>query len=312
MRMIDRAEILLVASFVGVVGVGLTMHSPVVTYAKLKAEGRVDSRCTLALTRLSSARERSRNELIASGQAITATLEAGAYKWDTPVGVVWTPLSDGAGPLRRGGFTWGPPIVRWTPIEGSDEPTIRPGDVMIDAGAHSGGSTKHALAMGASLVVAIEPVAENLVALRRNLAEEISAGKVIVIEKGVYDRIGNLTFVKRGHSWDGEFHDADDGHDGHGDALPVTTIDAIVSELGLTKLDFIKMDIEGSEPYALRGARETIRRLRPRIAVGTYHRPGDLEAIHRIVTETDQSYEELPSRCLVSEGKLFPHLLYFR
>src|SRR5260370_17207178 len=46
-----------------------------------------------------------------------------------------------------------------------------------------------------------------------------------------------------------------------GSALPLTTIDKIVSELALDRVDFIKMDIEGAEPNALRGARSEERRV---------------------------------------------------
>jgi FkbM family methyltransferase len=204
-------------------------------------------------------------------------------------------------------------MPRWTPIDGSAAATIRPGDVVMDAGAHLGESTRQALSMGASVVIAVEPVPQNLQAIQRNLSTPIAEGRVIVIEKGVYDREGALTFVKHGHSWDGEFHDASDGHGEHGDALPVTTIDAIVANLRLTRLDFIKMDIEGSEPFALRGARETLRRFKPRLSVGTYHHPGDLAAIERIMLEAQPDYVVEPSRCLVqADAGLFPHLLFFR
>ena len=49
------------------------------------------------------------------------------------------------------------------------------------------------------------------------------------------------------------------------------TIDAWVQSLGLTRLDFIKMDIEGAEIEALEGAATTLRTLRPKMAIATYH-----------------------------------------
>jgi FkbM family methyltransferase len=40
--------------------------------------------------------------------------------------------------------------------------------------------------------------------------------------------------------------------------VPLTTIDKLVSELNLPRVDFIKMDIEGAEKLALTGGRATI------------------------------------------------------
>ena len=48
---------------------------------------------------------------------------------------------------------------------------------------------------------------------------------------------------------------------------------------GLAKVDYIKMDIEGSEAAALAGAEETIRKHRPKLAVCLYHRPEELWTI---------------------------------
>lgn len=57
---------------------------------------------------------------------------------------------------------------------------------------------------------------------------------------------------------------------------------------GLT-VGFIKMDIEGAEMEALQGARDTIRRDKPLMALSAYHRRGDVLAImsylHQIVPE---------------------------
>jgi FkbM family methyltransferase len=57
------------------------------------------------------------------------------------------------------------------------------------------------------------------------------------------------------------------------------TIDSFVKEIGLKQVDFIKMDIEGAEWKVLRGAEETLRRYRPRLAIALYHRPDDFLVI---------------------------------
>ena len=61
--------------------------------------------------------------------------------------------------------------------------------------------------------------------------------------------------------------------------MPTTTIDEIVVRDNIPRIDFIKMDIEGSELSALRGAESTIRRCRPKLAISLYHRSEDFFAI---------------------------------
>jgi len=65
---------------------------------------------------------------------------------------------------------------------------IRPGDVVLDAGANIGVFTRKALWAGASKVVAIEPAPENLECLQRNFAAEIADGRVVLYPKGVWDK----------------------------------------------------------------------------------------------------------------------------
>ena len=54
--------------------------------------------------------------------------------------------------------------------------------------------------------------------------------------------------------------------------------------------DLIKMDIEGSEPDALEGARETIRRHAPALAISVYHAPAHLWEIPMRVAEMAEQY----------------------
>jgi len=89
--------------------------------------------------------------------------------------------------------------------------------------------------------------------------------------------------------------------------------------LNLTRVDLIKMDIEGAEVNALRGASETIRKFRPCIGIGTEHTSDMIvnnEAVIETILKLDGSYQYIctevhpyrsPSRGLV----LTPHSLYF-
>lgn len=162
---------------------------------------------------------------------------------------------------------------------------VRGGDVVLDCGANVGVYTRHALDAGARTVVAIEPAPENLECLRRNFADEVNAGRVIICPKGVWDRDEEIqirTFDKEsgGNSVALNFRGSREGP-----WVPLTTIDKIAAELRLDRVDFIKMDIEGSERRALAGARDTVARFQPRMAISLEHQPDDYEAISAIVAK---------------------------
>jgi FkbM family methyltransferase len=62
-----------------------------------------------------------------------------------------------------------------------------------------------------------------------------------------------------------------------GDGIPVQTVN--LDFLANINVSYIKMDIEGSELSALRGAEVIIRRDKPILAISIYHKPGDLVEI---------------------------------
>ena len=71
------------------------------------------------------------------------------------------------------------------------------------------------------------------------------------------------------------------------------TIDAekIDDIVGDTKIDFIKMDIEGSELKALRGATETIKRDKPTLMICVYHKAEDLITIPQFIKNLYGDYK---------------------
>ena len=59
---------------------------------------------------------------------------------------------------------------------------------------------------------------------------------------------------------------------------------------GLEKVTFIKMDIEGSEREALKGAERVILRDKPRLAICVYHKWEDLYEIPMMVKRMAPEY----------------------
>lgn len=68
-------------------------------------------------------------------------------------------------------------------------------------------------------------------------------------------------------------------------------IDDFVKNNTIQKIDFIKMDIEGAEPFALEGAIETIKRFRPKLAIAIYHSWDDFANIPNWILNLNLGYE---------------------
>ena len=69
------------------------------------------------------------------------------------------------------------------------------------------------------------------------------------------------------------------------------TIDDWVRKNNIKKLDFIKMDIEGSEIRALNGAKRTIQQFKPKLAICLYHNDADFVAIPSLIDSFGVDYE---------------------
>src|SRR5690606_9879084 len=79
----------------------------------------------------------------------------------------------------------------------------------------------------------------------------------------------------------------------HAGSFKVTMVrlDDYVKARGLTRVDFIKFDIEGAEIPALEGARETIERFRPRMALCLYHKWDDVLTIPEFLDSLSFDYD---------------------
>jgi FkbM family methyltransferase len=152
-----------------------------------------------------------------------------------------------------------------------------------------------ALNRGAEKVICCEPSPRTADCLDLTFRSEIESGRIIVVRKGVWDQTETLRFSASNQANPGSHTVVDKDAPGT-ITIEVTTIDSLVKELGLRRVDFVKMDIEGAEERALRGARETIRNYRPRLGVGTEHTP-DIAANNARVINTLREID--PTYCVV-------------
>ncbi len=166
---------------------------------------------------------------------------------------------------------------------------LRPGDVVVDIGAHIGcAAVPAARAVGpAGHVYACEAIPSISMALRHTVAAS-GLDNITVLNYGLGSAPGEATFLARGA---GSGHSDLGGSVGEPVTVPMTTLDALVAEVGLQRLDFLKVDVEGWEPEVLRGAAQTIRRHRPVIEIAAYHKPDDLQVLPTMLREIEPAYE---------------------
>jgi FkbM family methyltransferase len=245
------------------------------------------------------------NERILKTSKLLETDPAGYELWDTPHGKYWIP----AGSRYVLPFNL---AEQERSIYGVGEQTAKAGDVVLDCGANVGVTLRRWLDAGASKIVAIEPAPENIFVLKRNFAAEIVSGRVILYPKGVWDKEEVLTLQvdPQNSAADSFVIHREGGKEVM--QIPVTTIDKLVAELNLDRVDFIKMDIEGAEQRALAGARDTLAKYHPRLALASYHVPDDPEKFPQIIRAVWPGYTMECGPCAEANGRVRPDVLYSR
>lgn len=229
---------------------------------------------------------------------------AGLDHWQTPYGPFWIP----AGQQYVLPFNL---AEMETEIYGAGAHYVQPGDTVLDCGANVGTFARFALRGGAARVVAIEPSPANLECLRRNFEQEIQAGRILLVAKGVWHEKGEMDLMVDPANRAADSFVMQREAATQAARVPLTTIDALVEELRLDRVDFIKMDIEGAETNALRGARNVIKQHRPRMSISAYHLPTDPREIPRIVKAAWPGVRVECGPCNYEEGRLRPDVLFF-
>lgn len=158
---------------------------------------------------------------------------------------------------------------------------LRPGDWFVDAGGFDGATTidffAHCPEAGGAWF--FEPSPSNMALARERLPADLQA-RLRFMPMGLADRACTLRFDTRAGSASTVSAEGDL-------VLPMDTLDALVD----TPVHLIKMDLEGGELAALKGARRHIVEDHPTLAIACYHAAADLRLITEFVLGLRDDYD---------------------
>lgn len=140
-------------------------------------------------------------------------------------------------------------------------------EIFLDLGAYNGDTVKEFALHSPDYkkIIAVEPDARNFKKLSETAAEMRDA---TAINACVADKNGEILFSRRG----GRNASPDSG----GLKTAVLTVDDILAG---EKATYIKFDVEGFEKQAIDGARETIKKFKPKMNIACYHRSEDIFSV---------------------------------
>jgi len=163
-------------------------------------------------------------------------------------------------------------------------------DFVIDAGACWGDTSLYfAYKSGPrGKVFSYEFIPSNLEIMRRNLDlnPELS-DRVQIVERAVWSE-SNLPvcYQDNGPGSAVSF----DNPMGAEEKVHTLMIDDLVVQNHIPRVDFVKMDIEGAEVSALRGAVQILKKFKPKLAISVYHSLADFVEIPKFIHSLNLDY----------------------
>lgn len=177
-------------------------------------------------------------------------------------------------------------LLRGQYFYNQDGVTVRPesGDYVIDGGACTGDTAlvfSNAVG-GNGRVYAFDPIEDHLEIMRQNI-KNFTHANVTAMPYGLSDHEVDVPPLV--------LNKYNPGFMAMNQQVPLRSIDSLVEEGQISRIDFLKLDVEGSEMEALRGSAHAISRFRPKMALSLYHKPNDIFEIIEYVRSNYPFYK---------------------
>jgi FkbM family methyltransferase len=119
--------------------------------------------------------------------------------------------------------------------------------------------------------------------------EQIEIPNVRKIQKGLYDKDATMNFVENQKSGSQNFIMPFSEENQNNETISVIRLDSYRKHIK-TKIDMIKLDIEGAEISAIRGGTELLKTDQPDLIIALYHKYNDLWEIPKLINEVNPEY----------------------
>jgi len=179
------------------------------------------------------------------------------------------------------------------------------GDIVVDMGCNWG---IHSLLLSdlvgnGGRVLAIEASPDVAKEAKWHFQEN-KASNVTLLECAVSDKLGTMSFCTNGLSTTG--HLIENSTETDTIQVPVTTLDQIVKDLGVQKINLVKVDIEGNEHKALIGSKETLSKFHP-ILIIELHTPEQDLLVSKFVRDLGYSIKRIDGSKIENLDESWPN-----
>lgn len=168
---------------------------------------------------------------------------------------------------------------------------LEKGEYVIDAGAYSADT---ALSFAAKVgkngkVFAFEFIEQNINLCNTNLSLNPNLAPIIeIIPFPLSEFSGELLAFSNDSSCSKLLENSQNEIE---ERYKTLSIDDYCNSNKVEKVNFIKMDIEGSELAALKGSKEVILKFKPKLAISLYHKIADMEEIPKFILSLNPDYK---------------------
>ncbi|MCL2417340.1 MAG: FkbM family methyltransferase [Bacteroidales bacterium] len=172
---------------------------------------------------------------------------------------------------------------------------LKPNDVVVDVGANMGMFSLFANYFYNCKCYAFEPVKSTTNLLEKNIALNKSNSQSIntieIVPYALSDKECKMEInVNQQDAASASFVLPHNKH-AKAEKIHCITLDKWVNENRISKIDFIKADIEGAERYMLSGATKVLQEFAPKLAICTYHLPDDPQVLEDIILKANPKYK---------------------